>query len=501
MSLRGVAKRFGSLQVLEGIDLKAGGGELLGLIGPNGAGKTTLMRCVADGAERSAGEVELCGRTIRREGPAFCVRAGLGRKFQNANIFDSMTVAESLRIASAIRERPSWLRRAPELRLPPYALEVLRMTELDQCLDRPARDLSHGQQQALELAMVLALEPRVVLLDEPTAGLSRPSAPASARCCPAVAALRAVLPAGRARPGFRGRGGHAHRGAAPGAHRDGRQFPGGGGVGAGARHLRQRAGGGRGGAAMSMQANGLAKADGRVGAGGQASRPGPGGRVQRPSRRWCCATCRWRWNPGRVALLGKNGMGKSTLLKTVMGYLPKAGGRVRLGGADATRMRPQDVARHGVAYAAQEQALFPDLSIRDNLRLGLPSDRLFDERFADVAQLFPVFASRLRQHAGTLSGGEQKMLLVARGLMQRPALLLLDEITEGLQPSVIDRLAGALAWERERRGTSMFIVEQNVAFALKVADRYLILKQGAIVDQGEAGAAGAAGHIIDHLKV
>ena len=156
--------------MLEGIDLKAGGGELLGLIGPNGAGKTTLMRCVADGAERSAGEVELCGRTIRREGPAFCVRAGLGRKFQNANIFDSMTVAESLRIASAIRERPSWLRR--ELRLPPYALEVLRMTELDQCLDRPARDLSR-QQQALELAMVLALEPRVVLLDEPTAGLSK----------------------------------------------------------------------------------------------------------------------------------------------------------------------------------------------------------------------------------------------------------------------------------------------------------------------------------------
>lgn len=83
-----------------------------------------------------------------------------------------------------------------------------------------------------------------------------------------------------------------------------------------------------------------------------------------------------------------------------------------------------------------------------------------------------MFASRLRQHAGTLSGGEQKMLLVARGLMQRPALLLLDEITEGLQPSVIERLGRALNWERERRGTSMFIVEQNVAFALDVADRH-----------------------------
>lgn len=202
-----------------------------------------------------------------------------------------------------------------------------------------------------------------------------------------------------------------------------------------------------------------------------------------------------------VALLGKNGMGKTTLLKTIMGYLPKLRGQVNVGGVDATRLRPHEVARCGVAYAAQEQPLFPDLSIRDNLRLGLPSEKLFDERFADITELFPVFATRLRQHAGTLSGGEQKMLLVARGLMQRPELLLLDEITEGLQPSVIERLGRALNWERERRGTTLFIVEQNVAFALDVADRYLVLKQGAIVDQGDAGAPQAIGNIIDHLKV
>ena len=172
LGLSGVAKRFGSLKVLEGIDLQARGGELLGLIGPNGAGKTTLMRCIADGAERTDGEVELCGHPVRRDGPEQCVRFGLGRKFQNANIFDPLTVAESLRIATTLRERPSWRRRAPQLALPAYALEVLRMTGLDQQLDSIARDLSHGQQQALELAMVLALEPRVVLLDEPTAGLS-----------------------------------------------------------------------------------------------------------------------------------------------------------------------------------------------------------------------------------------------------------------------------------------------------------------------------------------
>ncbi|SSW72285.1 Glutamine transport ATP-binding protein GlnQ [Achromobacter veterisilvae] len=173
LELEGVAKRFGSLKVLEGIDLRARGGALLGLIGPNGAGKTTLMRCIADGAERSEGRVQLCGHAVRRDDPARCVRFGLGRKFQNANVFDTMTVAESLRIATTLRERPSWRRRAPVLALPSYALEVLRMTGLDQRLDSVARDLSHGQQQALELAMVLALEPRVILLDEPTAGLSK----------------------------------------------------------------------------------------------------------------------------------------------------------------------------------------------------------------------------------------------------------------------------------------------------------------------------------------
>lgn len=168
-----VTKHFGSLKVLEGIDLDASYGELVGLIGPNGAGKTTLMRCMSDGAERSSGEVHLGGMDTRGLPPESCVRLGLGRKFQNANIFESLTVAECLRISRTILERPSWFRRASTLPLPPYAIDVLRTTELDKKLDVLARDLSHGQQQALELAMVLALEPGIVLLDEPTAGLTK----------------------------------------------------------------------------------------------------------------------------------------------------------------------------------------------------------------------------------------------------------------------------------------------------------------------------------------
>lgn len=202
-----------------------------------------------------------------------------------------------------------------------------------------------------------------------------------------------------------------------------------------------------------------------------------------------------------VALLGKNGMGKSTLLKTVMGYLTKKSGTIHLHGENITRLPPHRIARQGVAYASQEQPLFADLSIRDNLRLGLAQESWFEERFAGVEPLFPVFKSRLQQYAGTLSGGEQKMLLLARALMMRPKVILLDEITEGLQPSVIDRLANALLQERAQHGTTLLIVEQNVPFALKVADRYVILKQGELVDEGLAKVDGAVDRVFGHLRV
>lgn len=206
-------------------------------------------------------------------------------------------------------------------------------------------------------------------------------------------------------------------------------------------------------------------------------------------------------NGEAVAMLGKNGMGKTTLLKTIMGYLPKKTGAIHVRGQDISRMAPHRIARAGIAYAPQEHALFQDLTIRDNLRLGLAKVSVFDERFDEIEPIFPVFKSRLKQYAGTLSGGEQKMLLVARALMMRPSIILLDEITEGLQPSVIDRLAEALLWERSRRGTTLLLIEQNVHFALKVADRYAVLKQGEIIDHGSAKDEGAAGSIFEHLRV
>ncbi len=173
LEVEDLRKRYGSLSVLEGVSLRAGRGELVSLVGPNGAGKSTLMRCVADGKERSAGAVRLAGVEIGRRPPHRCVALGVGRKFQTASVFESLTVAECLRVARTRRERPRFFSRAPFLALPAPALAVVRATGLDARLGDEARLLAHGQKQALELAMVLALEPDVVLLDEPTAGLTK----------------------------------------------------------------------------------------------------------------------------------------------------------------------------------------------------------------------------------------------------------------------------------------------------------------------------------------
>ncbi len=174
LAVEGVRKHFGSLAVLQGIDFTASRGELLSLVGPNGAGKTTLMRCVADGNERSGGTVRINDHDIGRKPPYTCVGFGVGRKFQTANVFETLTVAEALRIARTRMARPSLWSRADTLPMPEASLQVIRATGLDLQIGTEARHLSHGMKQALELAMVLALEPSVLLLDEPTAGLTKP---------------------------------------------------------------------------------------------------------------------------------------------------------------------------------------------------------------------------------------------------------------------------------------------------------------------------------------
>ena len=169
----GLGKSYGSLSVLDGIDFAVRPGELVSLVGPNGAGKTTLMRCLSDGTEPFRGTVRLGGRDTRGLTPDRIVALGMGRKFQVASVFDSLSVADCLRLARASLDRPSPFGPAASLALPRASFDILRLTGLDTRLATPARLLSHGQRQALELAMVAALEPRLILLDEPTAGLTK----------------------------------------------------------------------------------------------------------------------------------------------------------------------------------------------------------------------------------------------------------------------------------------------------------------------------------------
>jgi urea transport system ATP-binding protein len=202
-----------------------------------------------------------------------------------------------------------------------------------------------------------------------------------------------------------------------------------------------------------------------------------------------------------MAVLGKNGMGKSTLLKTIMGFLPVKTGAVRVHGQDVTGLPPHRIARKAIAYTPQEQALFQDLTVEENLRLGIKDPGLFRPGLERVGAAFPFLPERLRQRAGTLSGGEQKMLLIARALMSRPRLMLIDEISEGLQPSVVQRLGTTLRAQRDEFGTAILLVEQNVRFALAVADGYAVLKLGAVVERGLVGEPGAESRINEHLRV
>ena len=173
LSVRGLGKSYGSLAVLQGIDLDVQPGELVSLVGPNGAGKTTMMRCLSDGKDPWTGSIEIAGQSIHGLTPNRIVGLGLGRKFQVASVFDSLSVGDCLRIARMQKKPPRITGMARQLELPASAIDILRLTGLDEMLAQPVSLLSHGQKQSLELAMVVALEPRLILLDEPTAGLTK----------------------------------------------------------------------------------------------------------------------------------------------------------------------------------------------------------------------------------------------------------------------------------------------------------------------------------------
>ncbi len=190
-----------------------------------------------------------------------------------------------------------------------------------------------------------------------------------------------------------------------------------------------------------------------------------------------------------VTLLGANGAGKSTLLRSISGLLPAKRGSVSFEGKDVTKMRASQIVRLGMCHVPEGKQVFASLSVANNLRLGAyvrggkQWSKEIDQRLEDVLELFPRLKERLKQRSGTLSGGEQQMLAIARGLMSMPKILLLDEPSLGLAPIIIKDIFKAIN-DLRQRGLTLLIVEQNVRAALDIADRGYVLQNGRIVLEG-----------------
>ena len=476
---------FGGVRAVQGVSFQVAPAAVTALIGPNGAGKSTVINMLSGYYQPTDGRVVLGTAPLARL-PAYRVaRAGIARTYQTSQLFDTLSVEDNVALG-ALRGRLGGLlaaRRYLSSDARERARALLAFCGYEGALDAPAADLAHVDRRLVEIARALATDADILLMDEPAAGLSREDKTRLAALLRRIAEAGAgILLVEHDMALVMGVSDHIVA------------------IDAGL-ELAQ------GGPADIQQSDAVRQAY----LGDDAARQAPAARA-RPAAGIAPEvlgvgnlTTGYGANPvlhgidlqvrqgEMVALLGANGAGKSTLMRTLAGLHRPAQGGMHLQGQELQGLSADRIVARGLVLVPEGRQVFADLSVLDNIRLGAflhPADR--EARVQEMLARFPRLRERLHQRAGLLSGGEQQMLAIARGLMSKPVILLLDEPSLGLAPKVIDELFEALDQLRTESMT-ILLVDQMAALALSLADRAYVLESGRVAAQGPAREIAANG--------
>lgn len=472
-----VSKAFGGILALSGIHLSVKQGERRAVIGPNGAGKSTLFKVISGELRPDQGRVFLGNREVTGLPQERVARLGMGRTFQRSSVLPELAVWENVALARQAATGQSWLFHQP-LSADARVEEVLEQVGLSARAEDPAGALSHGEKRQLEIAMAIAQDPQVLLLDEPLAGLSGAERERIGRLIMDLDPRMTVLLVEHdleyaLRFAHRVTVLHYGQVVAEGEPEAVRENP-----------EVQTIYVGNGGAFEAVRRDPpreevweavLEVKNLAAGYGGMRVLEDIHLRVRRGEV---------------VALLGRNGMGKTTLLSTLMGLVPLQSGEVYLAGTPLSHLPAHRRAELGLALVPQGRRMFDGLSVEEELRLAAWGSQgpWTVERVLDV---FPRLAERRKSPSKALSGGEQQMVAIARALLRNPSLVLMDEPTEGLSPLMVRQVAEVVC-TLKHEGETVLLAEQNVQMALAVADRVYILEHGEIVWEGSPWEASEA---------
>ena len=468
LEVTGLTKRFGGLVAVKDLSFSIRAGEILGLIGPNGSGKSTAMRCVMGVDAPTSGSVRLQGREIAGLPAHKVARQGIGLVFQHSRPLNRQTVLENIKVA-LLPDRLTMLFGSAEVDA--QARAIAERVGLGAVLDRKPPTLAFADLRRLELAKAVARHPKVVLVDEPFAGLTASELGAFSSL------IRDFRDEGRAVLLVD----HNVKGVSALVDR------------VVAMYLGEKIAEGT---AAEVMANETVR---RVYLGGALTRSArPAANfdgepllqvddvVVRYGKALAVQGASLHVHEGEfVSVVGLNGAGKTSLFNAICGLVPHAGA-IRWQGDVLAGKTAAGIARGGIVQCPETRELFGDMSVRENLELGGHgmSDADRTERLEWLFELFPILRAREGQIARTLSGGEQQMLAIARALMMKPRLLILDEPTLGLAPVILQVLSEALERLRSTSKITVVLGEQNVTFAIPHADRMYVLEHGQVVWEG-----------------